>query len=346
VGQLGEGGESPSPGTSPHLGRETLEVHAQRSRLPEVDAHWMGKLKILKVGSFSVLLAWFSVLLLEPSDAVSLAKRLKEGQLVRRLAEDDRRKLREVLLSKLRASVGVEDLHLAVRGVESDYLYEWLHEQRIVSPDRHHIREFFYELSMAGMGYFGTAGRFYFTEKALSILKQDADVVSPLDPQGYLDSLVSRHRDLDPIVREYLAEAVQAINSGCVRSAAMCLGAASETFVLALGHGVEAWRQARAAAGRKPPTKGEERISAALDRIVDVMRQNKDALQALNVTSPDDWSRRFERMADMIRWSRNDAGHPSHVAVDRFGAWEGLVIFHQLLLEGWELLSVLRSDSR
>lgn len=270
---------------------------------------------------------------------------------MRILHEDEWRQLRGVLLSKLREQARTRvdadpaGLQLAERGVPGDYLLTWLKEQKVITVGRHHIREFFYELSRAGIGYFGPGDHFYFCERALPLLQQDATLASPLDQAGYLESLLTRHPDLDQIIREYLAEAVQAVNSGCVRSAVICLGAASETFVLELGSVVEAWRDAKAAQGRRPPPKADEKISAVINRVVDVLRQNKPALQSLNIVSPDDWTRRFERIADMIRWSRNDAGHPSHVAVDRFGAWEGLVIFHQILLEGWELHSKLRSDT-
>lgn len=62
----------------------------------------------------------------------------------------------------------------------------------------------------------------------------------PYDPDGFMDYFDTVCAGVDPAVRDYVAESIQAFNAGCTRSAAVMLGCASEKMLLLLCDNFEA----------------------------------------------------------------------------------------------------------
>jgi len=76
------------------------------------------------------------------------------------------------------------------------------------------------------------------TDHGQAALKEECP--QPYDPDGFLAYFKSRCPTVDPAVGGYVAEAVVAFNAGCMRSAAVMLGCASEKLVLLLCDSFEA----------------------------------------------------------------------------------------------------------
>lgn len=89
-----------------------------------------------------------------------------------------------------------------------------------------------------GMDNANPAWPFYrVTDHGAAPLKNAAP--QPYDPDGFLALFRKTVGAIDPVVDEYVVEAVQAFNAGCVRSAADMLGCASEKLVLLLCEALE-----------------------------------------------------------------------------------------------------------
>lgn len=62
----------------------------------------------------------------------------------------------------------------------------------------------------------------------------DGRAPQPHDPDGFLRHFDNENPDADPVVREYLDEALRTFNANCPKASAVMLGAASEKLVLLL----------------------------------------------------------------------------------------------------------------
>lgn len=166
--------------------------------------------------------------------------------------------------------------------------------------------------------------------RVLATLSRD-----PANPGGYLSHL-AKHAVLNAVAESYLREALDTFNAGSYKSAAVMVGAASESLVLALRDQLVAKMQSL---GQNPPAKLTGwRIKSILDALEDVLTQKKKAIPNKLFESFESY---WPAFTQQIRAVRNEAGHPTSVApIDEPTVHAALLIFPELAhvatqLEAW-----------
>jgi hypothetical protein len=135
------------------------------------------------------------------------------------------------------------------------------------------------------------------------------DRILPHDPDGFLRDFLRDVPNADPTIVEYLTESLQCYIHGLHRSAAVMLGGASEQAVLLL---IESYTNSIAdlSSRRTFQSKIEKAQSIfrkyeLFDRHFAGVKQRMPAALTENVDS------QLRGVFDLIRSSRNDAGHPA-----------------------------------
>lgn len=144
----------------------------------------------------------------------------------------------------------------------------------------------------------------------------------PEDPEGFLRRLDRQSPTLDPVARQYFAEALGAFRSRCYLATAVMLGVASEA---AFGGLAEAYIGSlppeRAASARKDLTGARQsdfhRWEAFRKRINPVREQLPEDLRDRLL---------LDAVSDLLRITRNDVGHPTGRLIDEDTARTHLLI--------------------
>lgn len=194
--------------------------------------------------------------------------------------------------------------------------------------DREKVRQIVWELILQGILAIGLNEMnpsFPFvsvTEHGRQVL--DSGQTLPYDPDGYLKRLKTEIPNLDPLIDMYVSESLQAYLKGLMFSSAVMLGVASEKAFLIL---LETFTNAII-----DPTK-----KARFQRLQENMRtkhkfdQMKNEIVALRASLPRDLSEdlesQFDGIFNLIRITRNDAGHPTGKKIERGVAYTNLQLF-------------------
>lgn len=172
------------------------------------------------------------------------------------------------------------------------------------------------------------------TEYGQQILAQEGP--RPYDPEGFLREFAEVNPNADPIVIDYLEEAVHTFNTGCCKAAAVMLGCASEQLVLLLHEKFEnaiadpAERQRFSNSYGRPITSKYRSLRNGLDAMVSAkkLKDFRDAVQTFLGTG-------FE----LIRRVRNNAGHPNLPAdIRRDAVYINLAFFPEYAREVGRLI--------
>jgi hypothetical protein len=151
---------------------------------------------------------------------------------------------------------------------------------------------------------------------------------APYDPDGYIRELRRQAPTLGSLCQMYAEEALQCFRSGCHLAGVVMLGAASEGIVN------ELFRQFVAAlkAGGVPEAlSAEAKIEKeqSVYRKYEAFRKHFDTLvrPKLPPELGDDLNLQFDGIFNLIRYYRNDAGHPTGTRIERMSAFTSLVLF-------------------
>jgi hypothetical protein len=165
----------------------------------------------------------------------------------------------------------------------------------------------------------------------------EANAILPHDPDRYLERLQQRvGQSLDDTVLAYVKESLLTFLAGHYLAATVMLGVASERCVDLL---IEAYLNAIADASRKAAF--ERRVKQAgrsVKRRFDALRSELVAL-ALPTELQDALDIQLSGIFTLIRYSRNDAGHPTGRAVDPDTAHANLLMFPQYCKRVYDLLN-------
>jgi hypothetical protein len=166
--------------------------------------------------------------------------------------------------------------------------------------------------------------------KTLTSLSRD-----PANPDGYLAALRTAAK-LPSTADAYIAEAVATYNTACFKAAAVMVGAASETLLLALRDAIVARLGTLV---RKPPSALTDwRAKTVLDAISTELTTHA---KSMPVKLRESFQYNWPAFLQQIRASRNDAGHPASVdPVTGEAVHASLLIFPELVklsadLEAW-----------
>jgi hypothetical protein len=152
------------------------------------------------------------------------------------------------------------------------------------------------------------------------------DRLLPHDPDGYLREFHKAIPAADPIIVEYLIESIQCYVRGLNRAAAVMLGAASEQSILVLIGGYAASISDGVL---------KERFESEIERATSIFRKYESFSRRLTGVIghlpkdlADNLDTRLRGVFDLIRSSRNEAGHPaSGIEIDRDAIYAHLRLF-------------------
>lgn len=143
----------------------------------------------------------------------------------------------------------------------------------------------------------------------------------PRDPEGYLRRLRREISDADPVVLRYVEEALGAFNARCYLAASVMLGVASEHAFLQLARTVAVALKpdaSKLAAALANPRASQHSRFIELRKLLEPRRPQLPHDLADNLT--------LDAVSDLLRITRNEAGHPSGSSVDEDTARTHLLI--------------------
>ena len=152
------------------------------------------------------------------------------------------------------------------------------------------------------------------------------DRILPHDPDGFLTEYRKAVPQADPVIVDYLTEALQCYIYGLNRAAAVMLGGASEKAVLLL---IDSYADSISDATRKQRFESEILKAQSIFRKYEVLDKQLPLLKgAVPKNLTDGVDSLLRGVFDLIRNSRNDAGHPtSGTLVDRDVVYSHLRLF-------------------
>lgn len=195
------------------------------------------------------------------------------------------------------------------------YLVGTIHQETGCSDAE--VWEALWGLVGEGLIYLDTAGQGSGTDNWQWRLSADGQRVAkggtwePRDPDGYLARIHREIPDLDDLVELYLTEALQSFNGRCYLATSVMLGVAAERAFLVMAQAYAASPMANAPAMAKELVKPRSNYFALWTefrkRIEPVRQDLPDGLaDALTL----------DAIADLIRLTRNEVGHPTGRQID------------------------------
>jgi hypothetical protein len=149
----------------------------------------------------------------------------------------------------------------------------------------------------------------HLTEHGRECLQENRFI--PHDPEGYLAEFRQACPTRDTVVEQYLTEALQCYLRSLHRAAAIMLGAASEQAVLLL---MDAWLASIQDRSRGTTLTGQMAKAPSIFRKFDLFQRH---LPNYRAALPHELSENIDSLLvsvfDLIRNSRNDAGHPARM---------------------------------
>lgn len=139
----------------------------------------------------------------------------------------------------------------------------------------------------------------------------------PRDADGYLRRLRAHRPQVDDVAIAYIAEALRAFNARCYLATSVMLGVASESVINGLGRAIVAVRRDKAGQLEKLLNSSTSRLARQFDE----MRK-----QLIQIDLPDGLTDTLtlDAVADLLRISRNNVGHPTGATVDEDTAYTHL----------------------
>jgi hypothetical protein len=168
--------------------------------------------------------------------------------------------------------------------------------------------------------------------------------VLPHDPDRYLDDFRQNIPNADPVIVEYLTESLQCFLRDLQRAAAVMLGAASEKAVLLL---IDSYVGAVSDPTRKGQTESQLVKAPSIYKKFEVFEKGFPAAKAdMPKTLTENTDSLLRGVFDLIRNSRNEAGHPaSGGMISRDTNYSHLRLFIPYCLRIYGLISWFSSNS-
>lgn len=147
---------------------------------------------------------------------------------------------------------------------------------------------------------------------------------APHDPDGYLSRLQREIPRVDAVILRYLEEALGCYRSDFLLAAAVMTGCAAEKAILLL---VDAYGKAIADSAKKAKFEKDTQ-SWVISRKYDAFWKGiQPTVPNLPASLGDDLHTILDRTFDLIRTTRNDAGHPAGKPPDRDAVHANLILF-------------------
>lgn len=180
----------------------------------------------------------------------------------------------------------------------------------------HELQEVLWGLVGEGLAYLDTAGQpssdnWSWRLSAAGRQAAAGGEWEPRDPPGYLRRLSRDVPDLSPLALPYVEEALRAFNARCYLAASVMLGVASEAVFADLA---AAFVRARGADADRLRRLLDDRRSTHFAQFQEFRKR----LEPIRVELPEHLGDilTLDAVADLLRVTRNAAGHPSGATVD------------------------------
>jgi len=146
----------------------------------------------------------------------------------------------------------------------------------------------------------------------------------PYDIGQFIERLKTRVPAVDQFVLLYLTEALQCFRAGTYLTSAVMVGVASERILLDLRSAIESALDTKQKKDKFAATAGK-----LVKRIYDEIQKRLDPIMERITTAlkKEDISAELSGIFDLIRKTRNDAGHPTGRKVEREEAFALLQLF-------------------
>jgi hypothetical protein len=160
----------------------------------------------------------------------------------------------------------------------------------------------------------------------------------PRDPEAYLARLRRHSPEVDPVAVRYVTEALSAFNARCFLASAVMLGVASERIVEGLARSVADYRGE--SAKRLRTALGDPRTSQ-FSRFTEMRKQIEPIRPELPDGTADTLT--LDAVADLLRVTRNEAGHPTGGEIDEDTAYTHLQMAARYILKMTDLKAFLEA---
>jgi hypothetical protein len=147
---------------------------------------------------------------------------------------------------------------------------------------------------------------------------------NPDDPAHYMERLLAASPRTSDTTKQYLKEALKSYEQECFLASSVMLGGAAEDTTLDVAASFVAWQG-------KPAKNLKEILENPRQFYVYKLQEFEKRLTAAKGTIPANLSENIElnitAILQIIRLTRNDAGHPTGKRIDRQECYQNLVIY-------------------
>lgn len=146
----------------------------------------------------------------------------------------------------------------------------------------------------------------------------------PNDPTGYLSRIKRDISNIDEIIETYLAESIRTYNINQLLSSTITLGCASERALILLIEVYENTFNDEIAKSNFSKKISGKFIKTQFDEL---NRSINSILHTLPYELKDNYTNTLTGVFQMIRYNRNDAGHPTGKSIDKEALFASLQVF-------------------
>lgn len=197
-----------------------------------------------------------------------------------------------------------------------------------VSPyDKEMIRQIMWDLIIERVLTIGTYNEdswpwFSLTEYGKKVVESTEPV--PNDPAGYLDRIEREIPQLDPIIKKYLSESIRTYNINQLLSATITLGCASEKSLLIL---IDVFANSFIHDHKVEQFKNKINNKSIKIQFDEFDKSIRKILPAMPYDIRENYTNTLTGIFQMIRYNRNQAGHPTGTSIDKDTLFANLQVF-------------------
>lgn len=163
---------------------------------------------------------------------------------------------------------------------------------------------------------------FHVTEYGEKVLSNPE--YQPHDPEGYLSRIKTEIPEIDKVIIRYLEEGLTCFRRNLLFAAAVMLGCAAEKAILLL---VETFGNSLTNAQQKQEYEKETKIFIISRKWKALWKRLEPLSSSLPDNLGDDLGTILERTFDIIRTTRNEAGHPTGKEIEKETVHANLLLF-------------------
>ena len=201
------------------------------------------------------------------------------------------------------------------------YFARWQSNELQCRPQQ--VMEALWGLVSEGLVYIDTSGQGSGTDNWWWRLSSTGAIAAhggswePRDIDGYLKRLRAHRPGVDDVAVRYVEEALRAFNARCYLATSVMLGVASERVINDLGYVLVG------AVGQKA-TKLSKLLSNPTSRLASQFDEMRKLLVQMDLPDGLTDTLTLDAVADLLRVSRNNAGHPTGAVIDEDTAYTHL----------------------